>query len=63
MLLQPDGDKILLAPAWPKGWEGDFKLHAPQQITVEASIRNGKIGNLKVNPPERAKDIVDCLKE
>ncbi|MBU3666592.1 MAG: LamG domain-containing protein [Chthoniobacterales bacterium] len=63
MLLQPDGDKILLAPAWPEGWEADFKLHAPKNTTVEASIRKGKIENLKVTPPERAKDVVDCLKK
>ena len=63
MLLQPDGDKILLAPAWPNGWEVDFKLHAPKNTTVEASIRNGKIENLKVQPAERAKDVVDCFKK
>ena len=63
MLLQPDGDKILLAPAWPEGWEAEFKLHAPKNTTVEASIRNGKIENLKVTPPERAKDVINCLED
>jgi len=61
MLVQTDGDRILLAPAWPKGWETDFKLHAPRGTTVEGSIRNGKIENLKVTPAERAKDVIDCL--
>lgn len=61
MLLQSDGEKIFLAPAWPKDWEVDFKLHAPKNTTVEASIRSGKIENLIVTPKEREKDIVNCL--
>lgn len=61
MLLQTDGDKILVAPAWPKGWEADFKLHAPGHTTVEGSIRAGKIENLKVTPASRAKDVINCL--
>jgi len=61
MLLQSDGDKILLAPAWPKGWEVDFKLHAPHQTTVAASIRNGRIENLVVTPKEREKDVINFL--
>ena len=29
MLLQADGEEILIAPAWPEGWDVEFKLHAP----------------------------------
>jgi hypothetical protein len=58
MLLQTPGDKILLLPAWPKDWDVDFKLHAPQQTTVEASVKHGKIVSLKVTPESRRQDLV-----
>ena len=44
MLLQTVDDKILILPAWPKEWDVHFKLHAPQQTTVEVVYKNGKIG-------------------
>ena len=58
MVLQPVGRKILLLPAWPKGWNVHFKLHAPRRTTVECVYRNGKVERLTVTPPERGKDIV-----
>jgi len=60
MALQPVGRKLLLLPAWPKGWDVHFKLHAPYRTTVECAYRAGKIQKLKVSPPERARDIV-CM--
>jgi len=62
MLLQSDGHKILLCPAWPKDWNATFKLHAAYRTTVEATIYNGKVTHLKVTPDERAKDVVNYLK-
>jgi alpha-L-fucosidase 2 len=58
MLMQCDGKRILLLPAWPADWTADFKLHAPYQTTVEGHVANGKITNLKVTPESRAKDVV-----
>ena len=59
MAADPYGDgKIYLLPAWPKDWDVDFKLHAPQQTTVEISVRQGKIVSLKVTPESRKKDII-----
>ena len=58
MLMQTPGNKIILFPAWPKEWDVDFKLFAPQQTTVEVSVRNGKVLTLKVNPEWRGTDIV-----
>ncbi len=58
MLVHYDGDKIYLLPAWPKDWDVDFKLHAPQNTTIEGEIRNGKIEKLNVSPVERKKDLV-----
>lgn len=58
MLMQPVGEKILLLPAWPKEWNVQFKLHAPQNTVVEGEYRDGKIQELKVTPESRRKDIV-----
>ncbi|GAB3290957.1 DUF5703 domain-containing protein [Hymenobacter humi] len=58
MLLQTDDQKIYLLPAWPKTWDVHFKLHAPYQTTVEATVRNGKVQELKVLPESRRKDVV-----
>jgi hypothetical protein len=57
MLMQTDGKKIYLFPAWPKIWDVDFKLHAPHQTVVEGSFRYGKINELKVTPKERRRDL------
>jgi alpha-L-fucosidase 2 len=58
MLMQTDGKRIALLPAWPKEWIADFKLHAPYQTTVEGHVANGKITGLRVTPNSRAKDVV-----
>jgi hypothetical protein len=58
MVMQCDGRRIQLLPAWPETWSGDFKLHAPFQTTVEGHVTGGKISNLKVTPASRAKDVV-----
>jgi len=58
MLLQSEGEKIYLLPAWPKTWNVDFKLHAPLKTTIEGVYRDGKIAELNVTPPERKADIV-----
>ena len=59
MASDPFGDgKIFLLPAWPKEWDVDFKLYAPKQTIVEASVRQGRVVSLKVTPHERRKDIV-----
>ncbi len=61
MLLQTDGKKILLFPAWPKEVDVHFKLHAPYNTTVEAEIKNGKLVTLKVLPENRKADVVVML--
>jgi alpha-L-fucosidase 2 len=58
MLMQSDGRRIQLLPAWPKDWTADFKLHAPYQTTVEGHIEKGKITKMKVTPKYRAQDVV-----
>ena len=58
MLLQCDGDKIYLLPAWPRSWNVRFKLHAPHQTTVEAMVESGVVRDLKVTPASRANDVI-----
>jgi hypothetical protein len=58
MLMQTKGSQVLLLPAWPKEWDVDFKLHAPQQTTVEGKVRSGRIVDLEVAPPHRRADVV-----
>ena len=57
MLLQTIGNQIILFPAWPEKWDVDFKLHAPENTTVECCLKNGVITRLKVFPESRLKDI------
>ena len=62
MLMQVDGKKIMLLPAWPNNWDADFKLNAPYNTTVEGSGEKGKLVSLKVTPENRMADVVDMSK-
>ena len=53
MLLQYEGDKIFLLPAWPREWNCDFKLNAPGNTTVEGRVENGELKDLVVTPASR----------
>ena len=57
MLIQTDGRKIFLLPAWPRDWDVDFKVHAPYRTAIEGQVRHGQITQLKVTPPSRERDI------
>ena len=59
MLLQSDGDKIYLLPAWPEDWDVSFKLKAANNTTVSCEYRDGTIKKLQVSPKSREKDIVN----
>lgn len=58
MILNADGGKIYVLPAWPKDWNLHFKLHAPRRTTVEGRVRGGKLVDLVVTPKSRQKDVV-----
>lgn len=58
MLMQTDGKKIYLLPAFPKDWNANFKLHAPFNTTIQGIVKDNKIVKLKVKPEYRRKDIV-----
>ncbi|HEY3320443.1 MAG TPA: DUF5703 domain-containing protein [Planctomycetota bacterium] len=57
MLMQTDGKKIILLPAWPATWDAEFRLRAPFQTVVEGKVRGGKVIDLQVTPKEREKDV------
>lgn len=58
MLMQCDGKRIQLLPAWPDDWPADFKLPVPFRTTVAGHVEHGKVTGLKVVPASREKDIV-----
>ncbi|MEI6492793.1 MAG: DUF5703 domain-containing protein, partial [Verrucomicrobiota bacterium] len=58
MLMQTEGRKIYLLPAWPKEWNADFRLHAPLNTVVTGRVEAGKIVKLDVTPPERRADVI-----
>jgi len=58
MLLQYDNDKIYLLQAWPKDWDVEFKLLAPQNTIVEGEIRNSEIKKLDVTPKRQEENVI-----
>jgi len=62
MLLQVEGKKIYLFPAWPRNWDVHFKLHAPYKTTIEGTLKSGKLVNLKVLPESRTADVINMIK-
>jgi alpha-L-fucosidase 2 len=58
MLLQSDGMKIHLLPAWPKKWDVDFQLCCPGRATVQGVYRAGKLEKYEIHPAEHKLDVV-----
>ncbi|MCX6924673.1 MAG: hypothetical protein NT154_15880, partial [Verrucomicrobia bacterium] len=58
MLLQSEGKRLFVLPAWPRSWNVSFKLHAPFDTTVEGVFQAGKLEKLTVTPELRRKDVV-----
>ncbi|HUU39178.1 MAG TPA: DUF5703 domain-containing protein [Candidatus Desulfaltia sp.] len=57
MLMQTDGKRIFLLPAWPKDWDADFKLHAPYRTIVSGRVEQGRVVKLDVQPSSRRTDV------
>jgi hypothetical protein len=57
MLLQFEGDRMTLFPAWPKEWDVEFRLWGPRRTSVEGIWRGGKLEKLTVTPEARRKDL------
>jgi len=60
LLLQTDGRRIYLLPAWPRSWDCTFKLHAPCQTVVTGTVKDGRLVSWDATPAERRKDVVIC---
>lgn len=60
MLLQWDGPKIYLCPAWPRAWDVSFKLNAPYRTTIEGTVKRGVL-DFRVTPASRRADVTICL--
>ncbi|MCX6574212.1 MAG: hypothetical protein NTX99_09505, partial [Candidatus Aminicenantes bacterium] len=56
--LQAEDRDIRLLPAWPAGWDADFKLHTPDNTVVEGSVRGGKLVSIDVTPKSRKADVI-----
>lgn len=57
MLMQTEGAKITMLPAWPKEWNVDFKLKAPDNTTLEGTCTEGTLTLNSVLPETRRKDV------
>ena len=57
-LMEPQGKKIVLFKSWPPEWDGDYRMQAPDDTTVELSIRSNKLAKLLVTPASRRADLV-----
>ncbi len=58
MLLQAEGDRIRILPAWPREWDVHFRLHAPGGTTVEVRYEGGEVKSLIVTPEARRDDVI-----
>ncbi|KAM0321526.1 hypothetical protein ACHAPQ_009380 [Fusarium lateritium] len=52
------GNDIRLPTAWPKTWDGRFKVKAPQNTTIEGTVETGKMQILAVLPKSRTQDVI-----
>ncbi len=58
MVMQCDGSRLFVLPAWPRGWDVDFKLRAPFRTVVKGRFRKGQLERLSTEPRSRTKDVV-----
>lgn len=58
MLMQTDGESIRLFPAWPLNRDISFRLHAPGNKAVAATLRGGVLTELSVTPASPELDII-----
>jgi alpha-L-fucosidase 2 len=58
MLVQEAKGKILLLPAWPAGWDVDFKLHVTGGAVLTGTVTDGRLTTWAIEPAARRKDVV-----
>jgi hypothetical protein len=59
MLMQCVTNQIYLLPAWPAGWNVDFKLNAASNTTVRLIYTNQAVTTLTVSPALRTNNLVE----
>lgn len=59
MLVQDDGERLHILPAWPPHWNVSFRLHAAHRTTVEGQVRDGKLVKLHVSS-DRQRPVEVC---
>lgn len=57
MLMQTDGRTVHLLPAWPRGWDAEFRLWAPFGTCVEGRVEGGRLVSLEVTPEARRAEV------
>ena len=58
MLLQVEGDRIRILPAWPKDWDVQFRFYVSKETCVQCVYRGGEIVELTVSPPDHRYQLV-----
>lgn len=61
MLVQETQGKILLFPAWPKGWDVDFKQFVSGGAVISGTVKDGKIVEWNIEPVSRRNEVKVCL--
>ena len=61
MLIQADGNKIFLLPAWPEKWDVNFKLHTPGNSFIEGSYIHKSGLEIKNRSASKTTRIINCL--
>lgn len=61
MVLQPEGDKLYVLPAFPADWSVAFRLHAPHNTVVTCRYEHGTLVSCETDPPQRKEDVVFCI--
>ncbi|NJD01805.1 MAG: hypothetical protein FIA99_04235 [Ruminiclostridium sp.] len=57
MLLQVDGDRMLLLPAWPREWDVECRMYGPCNTIIKLRLRDGFIEELDIEPRENRKNV------
>jgi hypothetical protein len=57
MVMVYDDNQIYLLPAWPKDWNLEFKLHAPDRAVVSGVVKSGRLVKWSIKPTKRKKNI------
>ena len=58
MLVQEGKGKIFLLPAWPAGWDVNFKLHLSGTAVISGVVKNGKLLHWEMSPKSRKNEVV-----